>query len=172
MRAVLNRNPATYLIESFSLTSFLINAHASIGLGIALLDEVMGGVTRESAGKLKGKHILVVEDYSLMGALLVDLLKHYDHHASHAHSRKQALREIAHKPPDIILLDLSLSDTSGLELARTLRKNEKTKSIPILAMSALPIDNEKWLEAGCNDFILKPFNTSQLLAQLAALVRP
>ncbi len=144
----------------------------SIGLGIALLDEVMGCVKRKSEDRLKEKHILVVEDYSLMGALLVDLLKHYDHHASHVHSVEQALKEIAHKPPDIILLDLSLSDTSGLEFARKLRKNEKTKSIPVLAMSALPIDNEKWLEAGCNDFILKPFDTSQLLAQLAALVRP
>ncbi len=130
----------------------------------------MRRVERKFEEKLRGKHILVIEDYSLMGALLVDLLRHYDHHASHAHSVEQALIEIAHKPPDIILLDLSLS-TSGLEFARKLRKDEKTNSIPILAMSASPSDNEKWLEAGCNDFILKPFNTSQLLIQLAGLVR-
>ncbi len=170
--AVLNRNPTTYLIKSFFVASFLVATRLSIGVGIALLIEVVGCVKRKSEAKLRGKHILIIEDYHFMGILLMDLLKHYGHHASHAHSGKQALKEIARNPPDIILLDLSLSDTSGLELARKLRKNEETKSISILAMSALPIDKEKSLEAGCNDFILKPFSTPQLLAQLAMLVRP
>jgi DNA-binding response OmpR family regulator len=160
----------TYLFKSFSLTSILINAHASLGLGIALLVEVMGCVKRKSEGKLKGKHILVVEDHPLIGALIMDLLKGYDD-ASHAHSGKEALREIRHKPPDIVLLDLCLPDMSGLELARKLRKNQRTKSIPILAMSGFQIEKKECSEAGCNDFILKPFNTSQLLDQLAALVR-
>jgi len=135
------------------------------------LDEVMGCVKRKSEGKLKGKHILVVEDYPLMGALLMDLLKGYDH-ASYASSGNEAIKEIEQKPPDIVLLDLSLPDMSGLEVARKLRHNQRTKSIPILAMSGSQIEKKECLEAGCNDFILKPFNTSQLLAQLAALVRP
>jgi two-component system, OmpR family, phosphate regulon response regulator PhoB len=131
----------------------------------------MGRVKRESEDKLKGKHILVVEDYPLMGALLMKLLKHYDH-ASYASSGNEAIKEIKQKPPDIVLLDLSLPDMSGLEVARKLRSNQKTKSIPILAMSGSQIEKKECLEAGCDDFILKPFNTSQLLAQLAGLVRP
>lgn len=120
--------------------------------------------------KLKGKHILIVEDYPLMGALLMDLLKRYDH-ASCARSGNEAIKEIKQKQPDIILLDLNLPDMSGLEVARKLRNNPKTKSIPILAMSGSAIEKKQCLEAGCSDLILKPFDTSQLLAQLATLVR-
>jgi two-component system, OmpR family, phosphate regulon response regulator PhoB len=129
----------------------------------------MGCVKRKPEGKLKGKHILVVEDHPHMGALLMDILKHYDH-ASYARSGKEAMTEIKQKPPDIVLLDLSLPDMSGLEIARKLRSNQRTKSIPILAMSGSQIEKKACLEAGCNDFILKPFDTSQLLAQLAKLV--
>lgn len=129
----------------------------------------MGCVKRKSEGKLKGKHILVVEDHPLLGALLMDLLKHYDH-ASLTSSGNEAIKEIKQKPPDIVLLDLSLPDMSGLEVARKLRNNQRTESIPILAMSGSEIEKTESLEAGCNDFILKPFDTSQLLAQLARLV--
>jgi two-component system phosphate regulon response regulator PhoB len=129
----------------------------------------MGRLKGKSDEKLKGKHILVVEDYPLMGALLMDLLKRYGH-ASYASSGNEAIKEIKQKPPDIVLLDLRLPDMSGLEVARKLRNNQRTKSIPILAMSGFQIEKKEWLEAGCNDFILKPFDTSQLLAQLATLV--
>jgi two-component system, OmpR family, phosphate regulon response regulator PhoB len=132
---------------------------------------LMGRLKGKSDEKLKGKHILVVEDYPLMGALLMDILKRYDH-ASYASSGNEAIKEIKQKPPDIVLLDLSLPDMSGLEVARKLRNNQRTKSIPILAMSGSQIEKKECLEAGCNDFILKPFDTSQLLAQLAALVPP
>lgn len=119
--------------------------------------------------KLQGKHILVVEDDPLMAALLEELLKRYDH-ASYVHSGREALREVERQPPDIVLLDISLPDIHGLEVARELRKNKKTRTIPILAMSGLLIGKEEWSRAGCNDFILKPFDTSQLLGRLAALV--
>lgn len=126
-----------------------------------------GNVKRHK--KLKGKRILVVEDHDLMGKLLVNLLKHYDH-ASHARSAKEALQEVRREPPDIILLDIILPDMSGLEVARAVRQNEKTKSIPILAMSGSPSEKSKCLEVGCDGFILKPFDIQQLLNELAALL--
>jgi CheY-like chemotaxis protein len=122
----------------------------------------------QSDAKLKGKHILIVEDHPLMGELLTDLLKMYDH-ASHAPSGKEALKQIEQQTPDIILLDLTLPDVSGLELTRIIRRNKKTKSTPILAMSGHP-SNRECLEAGCNDFIRKPFSTEDLLDHLARLV--
>jgi DNA-binding response OmpR family regulator len=120
--------------------------------------------------KLKGKNVLVVEDYPLMGALLLNLLKRYGH-VSHAKSGKEAIKEIRQTRPDIVLLDLGLPDMSGLEVARQLRNDPETTSIPILAMSGSRIQKKKYLEAGCNDFILKPFEISQLLDQLAELLR-
>jgi CheY-like chemotaxis protein len=120
--------------------------------------------------KLQGKRILVVEDHPLISELLTDLLSRYGY-PSPAHTGRDALEQIEHKAPDIILLDLCLPDMSGLEVARVVRQNEKTNSIPILAMSASRMDRKKCLQMGCNAFILKPFSVSSLLLQLLELVR-
>ena len=125
-------------------------------------------MTTKSDTNLKGKHILVVEDHPVMGEILTTLLKSYDH-ACHARSGKEALKQIEQQTPDIILLDLTLPDTNGLELARIIRRTKKTKSTPILAMSGHASSKES-LNAGCNDFIRKPFSTEDLLDHLARLV--
>ena len=125
---------------------------------------------RSSSGikKLTDKQILVVEDHPFVGEILTELLTLFDH-PSHVNSGKEALKQIKQKRPNIILLDLSLPDMNGLEVAKWLRQNDTTKSIRILAMSGSPMDRQAWLEAGCNDFILKPFSTSTLLARLSKL---
>ena len=120
--------------------------------------------------KLQGKHILVVEDQPLVSEILIDLLGRYDH-PSQADSGREALEQIKEKAPDVILLDLSLPDMNGLEVIRLVRQNEKTRDIPILAMSGSPLDENKCLEMGCNDFIHKPFSVSALLVRLSALIR-
>ena len=121
-----------------------------------------------SLKKLADKQILVVEDHPFLAETLTELLTVFDNPA-HADSGKEALKQIKQKRPDIILLDLSLPDINGLELARRLRQNETTESIPILAMSGSPTDRRDCLQAGCDDFILKPFTTSTLLARLSKL---
>ena len=130
----------------------------------------MPDASTTSRSKLNGKHILVVEDNELMGRILVEVLKQCNH-AIHARSGQEALKEIKENPPDIILLDVSLRDTSGVEIARVLRHENQTKSTPILAMSGSPGEKKQCLDAGCNDFILKPFEIPQLLDQLSALLR-
>jgi len=86
--------------------------------------------------------------------------------------RVRSLLTLVRSPPDVILLDLSLPDMHGLEVARLVRRNEKTSRIPILAMSGSgsPMDKKKCLEMGCNDFIHKPFSGSSLLVRLSALI--
>jgi len=91
--------------------------------------------------KLQGKRILVVEDQPSVSELLTDLLKRYCH-PSQANSGKDALEQIKHKAPDVILLDLGLPDMNGFEVARLVRRNEKTGHIPILAMSGSPMDKK------------------------------
>ena len=129
-----------------------------------------GNRIKSTSKKLKGQHVLVVEDHSFVDEILTGLLRLFDH-PSHVNSGKEALKQIEQKRPNIILLDLSLPDMNGLELAKLLRRNRKTRtrSSPILAMSASRMDRCKWLEAGCNDFILKPFSTSTLLTRLSKL---
>jgi two-component system KDP operon response regulator KdpE len=118
--------------------------------------------------KLGDKQILVVEDHPFVSEILTALLTLFDH-PSHAKSGKEALKQIKQKRPNIILLDLGLPDINGLEFVKLVRQNETTKSIRILAMSGSPMDRRNWLQAGCNDFILKPFSTSTLLARLSKL---
>lgn len=125
--------------------------------------------SRSSQHKLQGKHILVVEDYGVLGQHLVEqLLKHYDR-ASHVRSGKEALQEIRRQPPSIILLDINLRDMSGLEVIKLVRQNKNTESIPILAMSASAEKKRMCLKAGCNSFILKPFDVQELLKAINAL---
>jgi CheY-like chemotaxis protein len=120
---------------------------------------------------LQGKRILVVEDHPLIRKTLAHLLRSYCH-PSTADSGRDAMEQIKHKPPDVILLDLNLPDMDGLEIARLVRRNETTSRIPILAMSGScsTIDEKKCLERGCNDFIHKPFSVPTLLVRLSALV--
>ena len=119
--------------------------------------------------KLQGKRILVVEDQPLVSEILIDLLGRYGH-PSHANSGKDALEQIKHKAPDVILLDLSLPDMNGFEVARLVRRNEKTSRVPILAMSGIPMDKKKCLQMGCTDFMHKPFSVSTLLVRLSMLI--
>ena len=119
--------------------------------------------------KLQGKRILVVEDQPLVSEILIDLLGRYAY-PSQANSGGDALEQIKQKAPDVILLDLKLPDIHGLEIVRLVRQNEKTRPIPILAMSASLMDKENCLKIGCNDFILKPFSGSSLLVRLSALI--
>ena len=72
--------------------------------------------------KLQGKRILVVEDHPSIRKILADLLRSYCH-LSTADSGRDALEKIEHKAPDLILLDLNLSDMDGLEIARLVRRS-------------------------------------------------
>ena len=79
------------------------------------------------------------------------------------------LRSVERERPDLILLDLMMPGMDGFEVARQLKADPLTASIPIVAVSALarPDDREAALAAGCNDFLRKPFE----LDDLEALIR-
>ena len=89
---------------------------------------------------------------------------------SHAESGTKALDVIKQELPDFILLDLGLPDMSGLAVVTRVRRDEKTRSVPILAMSGDSSRERICLRSGCNDFILKPFDISELLERISALL--
>ena len=91
----------------------------------------------------------------------------------HAGDARQAQNAIAERVPDLILLDWMLPGTSGLELARRWRREALTRDIPIIMLTARGEENDRvgGLEAGVDDYVVKPFSARELLARIRAVLR-
>ena len=89
-----------------------------------------------------------------------------------AESGKEGLEKAALEKPDLILIDFMMPEMDGCETTWLLRANPATKGIPILAVTALlqPADLQTCIDAGCNDYIVQPFTTNQLLKTIKALI--
>ncbi len=117
--------------------------------------------------------ILVVEDEPAIAELIAVNLQHGGFDAVVAQDSVTAQRELDAALPDAILLDWMLPGQSGLSLARHWRKQERTKSIPILMLTARGDETDKiaGLDAGADDYITKPFSTQEMLARVRAVLR-
>ena len=133
-------------------------------------NRTMNSALLSSIEKLRGKHILIVEDNALLLHILTERITEYGIRVSYAQLGNEALYEIAQHTPNIILLDLELSDMEGLDLATLVRQNDQTKDIPILFMSGDIDQKAECLRRASSDFIWKPFTLSDLLARLATFV--
>ena len=117
--------------------------------------------------------VLIVEDEPAIAELILINLKHGGFTPVLAYDSVAAQRELDAELPDVILLDWMLPGQSGLSLARHWRKQERTKSIPILMLTARGDETDKvsGLDAGADDYITKPFSTQELLARIRAVLR-
>jgi len=113
------------------------------------------------------KKILIVEDAEMNRDLLVQLLED-DYELVEATDGKQGLEKAAQEKPDLILLDISLPEMDGWEVARRIRANDELKHIPIIAVTAHAMagDEEKAYEQGCNDYLPKPIDEDELWAKV------
>jgi two-component system phosphate regulon response regulator PhoB len=119
------------------------------------------------------KRILIVEDEASIRDMVAFALRRAEMEPLHAADARTAQHAIAENIPDLILLDWMLPGTSGLELARRLRREESTREIPIIMLTARgeEIDRVNGLEAGVDDYVVKPFSTRELLARIRAVLR-
>ncbi|HET6905562.1 MAG TPA: phosphate regulon transcriptional regulator PhoB [Rhodanobacteraceae bacterium] len=119
------------------------------------------------------KRILIVEDEASIRDMVAFALRRAEMEPLHAADARAAQHAIAEQIPDLILLDWMLPGTSGLELARRLRREEATREIPIIMLTARgeEIDRVNGLEAGVDDYVVKPFSTRELLARIRAVLR-
>ena len=117
--------------------------------------------------------ILVVEDEPAIAELIAVNLRHSGFVPVLAEDGEAAQRALDAALPDAILLDWMLPGQSGLQLARKWRADPRTKSIPILMLTARGDEPEKvaGLDAGADDYITKPFSTQELLARIRAVLR-
>ena len=116
--------------------------------------------------------ILIVEDHPDMRELLCVILESLDYIPIIASHGKECLEKAITEKPQLILMDMMMPGMDGWEAAKTLRANPETKKIPILATTALFRSHElkTCLEAGCNDYIIKPFSVQNLRGKIRELL--
>ncbi len=117
------------------------------------------------------KKILIVEDVEMNRDLLVQLLED-NYELVEAADGRQGLASIKSEAPDLVLLDISLPEMDGYEVTRAVRADDAIKDIPIIAVTAHAMagDEEKALEAGCNDYLTKPIDEEELWAKVEKLI--
>ncbi len=115
--------------------------------------------------------ILVVEDEDSMGDLLKQGLEEQNHTVTLARDGAEALAVVASGPFDAIVLDVMMPRLSGLEVARRLRADRNHTPILMLTARDASDDIVKGLDAGADDYLVKPFSLKVLLARLRAISR-
>mgnify|MGYP001570843475 CR=1 FL=1 len=117
--------------------------------------------------------VLIVEDEPAIAELIAVNLRHNGFQPVWAEDGASAQRELDAVLPDVILLDWMLPGASGLSLARKWRADSRTKTVPILMLTARGDEPDKvaGLDAGADDYITKPFSTQELLARIRAVLR-
>jgi two-component system phosphate regulon response regulator PhoB len=117
--------------------------------------------------------ILVVEDEPAIQELIAYNLRQAGHHPLCADSAEQALRLVSNALPDLVLLDWMLPGASGIEVARRLRGDKRTRAIPIIMLTARSEEQDKLLglDTGADDYITKPFSPRELNARIKAVLR-
>jgi two-component system KDP operon response regulator KdpE len=114
--------------------------------------------------------ILVVEDDDALRNLLRTLLESQSYRVLEANLGRRAILDAQSARPDLVLADLGLEDMDGTEMVRAIRSST---SVPILVLTARATDEQKVLalDAGADDYVTKPFSTSELLARIRAALR-
>lgn len=122
---------------------------------------------------MSGKTVLIVDDEAPIREMIAVALEMADYDYIEAKDAQEAHALIVDKLPDLILLDWMLPGTSGVELARRLKKEEATADIPIIMLTAKVEEDNKiqGLEVGADDYITKPFSPRELVARLKAVLR-
>jgi two-component system cell cycle response regulator DivK len=104
--------------------------------------------------------VLVVEDNEKNLKLLRTVLSHGGYRLLEATTAGEGVRMALESPPDLILMDIELPDFNGIEALRRLRADRRTENIPVIAVSAsvMPNERRKIVESGFNGFIAKPID--------------
>jgi two-component system, cell cycle response regulator DivK len=114
------------------------------------------------------KRILVVEDQPDNRQIIRDMLAGTGYEITEAENGEEALAAIAKQRPDLILMDIQLPVMDGYTATRRIKSNAALKPIPIIAVTSYALSGEekKAREAGCDDYVPKPYSPRQLLAKI------
>lgn len=122
---------------------------------------------------MNAKYILIVEDEQPIREMIGFALENTGFNIQEAEDARQAQGMIADTQPDLILLDWMLPGTSGIDFARRLKKEDLTRDIPIIILTARTEEEDKvhGLDCGADDYVTKPFSPRELVARIRAVLR-
>ncbi len=122
---------------------------------------------------MQDKHVLIVEDEAPIRDMLRMALERAEFRVSEAANVQEARLQIADERPDLLLLDWMLPGVSGIELARELRGDPLTRELPIIMVTARVEEDDRvrGLNLGADDYVTKPFSSSELVARVRAVLR-
>ena len=122
---------------------------------------------------MTGKTVLIVDDEAPIREMIAVALEMAGFECLEAANSQEALAHIVDRQPDLLLLDWMLPGSTGIELARRLKRDELTAAIPIIMLTAKGEEDNKiqGLEVGADDYITKPFSPRELVARLKAVLR-
>jgi CheY-like chemotaxis protein len=129
----------------------------------------MLAVARDRESLLEGRRVLLVEDDARNIFALTSMLEPEGLLVDVARNGKEALARLeSGPPPDLVLMDIMMPEMDGLEATRALRKHGRWSSLPVIALTAkaMPDDRQQCLVAGANDYIAKPIDVDGLLSLL------
>jgi CheY-like chemotaxis protein len=117
----------------------------------------------------QGATILVVDDNPTNLKLVADVLEFEGYHIIKAEDAEQAQALLKDRLPDLILMDIALPGMDGLTLTRLLKSNQRTRHIPVIALTAFAMkgDEEKARASGCDGYVTKPIDTRALGIKVA-----
>jgi len=117
--------------------------------------------------------VLVVEDESAIAELISINLRHAGYEVTIAGTADQAQFEVDRVLPDLVVLDWMLPGLTGLALAKRWRSQARTRELPVIMLTARAEEADKiaGLDAGADDYLIKPFSTNELLARIRAVLR-
>ena len=115
------------------------------------------------------KTVLIVEDNTLHMKMMNDLLQASGYETLQSIDGGDVMALVKEHRPDLIVMDIQLPEISGLELTQMLKADDELKQIPVIAVTAFALtgDEQKFLEAGCDDYIAKPISVTGFLATIS-----
>ena len=133
----------------------------------------MSGVDLTGPKEPMATHILIVEDEPEIRELLNFSLTRAGFRVTEAESGESALQQLFNQLPDLVIVDWMLPGMSGVDLAKRIRKDEVTSSLPLMMLTARndEADVLKSFDTGIDDYMSKPFSPKELIARIKALMR-
>ena len=120
------------------------------------------------------KRILIIEDQPDNRRILRDLLSTVGYDLTEAENGALGVESALAEPPDLILMDIQMPEMDGYEATRRIKADPRGAEVPIIAVTsfALSGDETKAREAGCDDYVAKPYSPREMLAKVVEYVGP